>query len=115
MSLKRILIAVPVVAVTAVSSLIVALWAEHARSSELPLPSGQFAVGRTMLHLIDSTSRDSLSPGISAPREWSVWVWYPASENGPTGDEYLVAVDQGEAEEDARSDGAEESLGPLTV
>jgi len=45
----------------------------------LPAPTGPYAVGRTMYDWVDTTRTDPFSPDGQAPRELSVWVWYPAA------------------------------------
>ncbi len=52
----------------------------HERTTELdlPVPSGKFAVGRTILDWVNPEQTDELSP-TKAKREVLVWIWYPAA------------------------------------
>ncbi|MDP5227496.1 MULTISPECIES: hypothetical protein [Arthrobacter] len=43
----------------------------------LPVPSGSFQVGRSLVEWTDSTRTDPLAPQPGTPRELSVWLWYP--------------------------------------
>jgi len=54
------------------------LWLEHKQRVTLPLPTGQFAVGRTTYHWVDSSRTDSLAPIKNQKRELVIWIWYPA-------------------------------------
>lgn len=55
------------------------LWLEHNSSLELPLPTGQFAVGRMSTTWIDSTRVDPFAPDSTEKRALVVWIWYPAT------------------------------------
>jgi predicted dienelactone hydrolase len=59
---------------------LVLLWNEHERVIALPVPTGPFAVGRTMDVWTDSAHADDLAPKRGTPREVVVWIWYPASK-----------------------------------
>ncbi|MFG2044873.1 alpha/beta hydrolase family protein [Dactylosporangium sp. NPDC048998] len=56
----------------------------HTRPVTLPVPTGQYAVGRTTFDWTDSTRTDPIAPQAGNPRELSVWLWYPAPP-GTTG------------------------------
>jgi pimeloyl-ACP methyl ester carboxylesterase len=45
-----------------------------------PAPTGQYAVGRRMVHWVDSTRADPVDP--TRRREIVGWIWYPAAEDG---------------------------------
>jgi hypothetical protein len=44
-------------------------------------PTGTFAVGMTVLHLIDGDRPESLNPTVHGPRELMVEIWYPANRS----------------------------------
>lgn len=46
----------------------------------IPAPTGPHAVGRRLLHWVDSTRREPTDT--SRVRELMVWVWYPAADGG---------------------------------
>src|SRR5262245_5098363 len=48
----------------------IAVWVEHARSLELPRPTGPFPIGRT----------------VDAWEDLSFWIWYPAASAAPADD-----------------------------
>src|SRR3982751_373863 len=47
----------------------------------LPRPTGEFAVGRTILDWKDDAAVDSLAPAPGAKRELLAWIWYPTSRD----------------------------------
>jgi predicted dienelactone hydrolase len=57
-----------------------AFWLELKFAVTLPAPTGDFAVGRTTFHWVDSSRTDSLSPKPYSKRELMVWMWYPAAK-----------------------------------
>jgi len=76
-----------VIAVTLLS-----FWIELQSSETLPIPTGEYVVGRTSFHWVDSSRTDSLSPYPHTKRELVVWIWYPASTTGSGSTvEYLPA------------------------
>lgn len=44
----------------------------------LPRPTGPYRVGRAVFDWTDPSRQDPYAPDAAAPRELSVWVWYPA-------------------------------------
>lgn len=71
---RTFLIGIAIIALTLFS-----FWIEIHSSITLPKPTGQYEVGRTTFHWMDSSRVDSLSPEPYSKRELIVWVWYPAS------------------------------------
>lgn len=55
-------------------------WLELKFEVTLPAPTGDFAVGRTTFHWVDSSRTDSLSAKPHTKRELVVWMWYPATK-----------------------------------
>lgn len=55
-----------------------------AKPPELPAPTGPFGVGRIIVHWQDLSRREVLSSSPKARRELVVWIWYPATANGPS-------------------------------
>lgn len=63
-------------------------WAKNggrpgADSSELPMPSGQYAIGRQAFDWVDEARPGSLSKGSSVHRELMVYIWYSARASSP--------------------------------
>lgn len=78
--------------VLAVGVLLGSLWLEHSFWSELPKPTGPFAVGRVVFDWVDIKTSDDLAPMPRTRRELLVWVWYPAaSDRSALVDEYMSA------------------------
>jgi predicted dienelactone hydrolase len=48
----------------------------------LPQPSGKYAVGTRIVHLVDPVRMETHVAGRQHPREIMVQIWYPASPNG---------------------------------
>lgn len=69
------------VAVAGITALLGALWLDHTRTTMLPVPTGPFAVGRTMYVWSDPVHRDALAPRPAIKREILAWIWYPASSD----------------------------------
>jgi len=44
----------------------------------LPVPTGKYAVGKTVIHLKDQSRRERLSEDTSQPREIMASIWYPS-------------------------------------
>jgi predicted dienelactone hydrolase len=58
----------------------------------LPVPSGDFPVGRASFDWIDESRPDPFAPQPGSKRELTVWIWYPASTNkAATPAEYIPA------------------------
>jgi predicted dienelactone hydrolase len=53
------------------------LW-RHCSDTELPLPTGPFAVGRTTAVWRDESRSDPYAAKPGEKRELAVWIWYPA-------------------------------------
>lgn len=75
---------------------LLSFWLELKSSVPLPTPTGNYEVGRTALHWIDTSRTDSLSPKPYSKRELIVWIWYPASI---TKSDSVVAYDRAEWEQ----------------
>ena len=48
------------------------------KAASLPIPTGDFVVGTSIVHVVDSTRSDFISNSPTAFRELMVQVWYPA-------------------------------------
>jgi dienelactone hydrolase len=85
--------ALVVLLAVAIATLVVTLWVEHGRPVTLPVPTGQFAVGRSIHDWADTTAADTRAPAPGATRELLVWIWYPVAP-GHTGiaDDYVPAA-----------------------
>lgn len=57
---------------------VLAMWVVNQFPTELPQPTGPFAVGRTILTWVDANHRDRLRPTPRDDRELVAWVWYPS-------------------------------------
>lgn len=74
---------------------------EHTIGVTLPVPTGPFAVGRTIYDWRDDKTVDALAPVPGAKRELQVWIWYPAARGQSTpADDYLpgptrMAIERG--------------------
>ena len=55
------------------------LWFDHIRETDLPTPTGPFAVGRTLYLWSDPAHDDLLAPQPGIKRTMIAWVWYPAA------------------------------------
>ena len=70
-------------------ALLGALWLEHRTEATLPMPTGPFAVGRSLYDWLDNNTVDTLAPVPGTKRELLVWIWYPAAEqSGAVADNY---------------------------
>jgi dienelactone hydrolase len=69
------------------------LWLDHGRGTELPTPTGSFAVGRTTYDWRDPAHPDPMAPQPGTERELLAWVWYPAMPPQPSqnADDYMPA------------------------
>jgi predicted dienelactone hydrolase len=77
--IRRIVLAVAVGVPACVGLLLLTLWIEHNLVAELPVPTGPFAVGRTIQDWVDESHTDSLAPVAGTRRELLVWIWYPSA------------------------------------
>ena len=68
-----------------------ALWLEHTTNSTLPIPTGPFAVGRSIYDWTDDGKVDALAPVPGTKRELLVWIWYPAARQSAATEDYLPA------------------------
>lgn len=57
---------------------LLAMWVVDQFPTELPQPTGPFAVGRTILTWVDANHHDELRPTPQDDRELVAWVWYPS-------------------------------------
>ena len=55
------------------------MWLERTSTTELPAPTGPFAVGRAIFEWRDEATVDPLAPEPGTKREVLVWLWYPAT------------------------------------
>lgn len=79
-----------VAGVVGIAALCGALWLEHRTEVTLPVPTGPFAVGRSLYDWTDASTPDTLAPVAGTRRELLVWIWYPSSAGQQTAmDEYL--------------------------
>ena len=46
-------------------------------SAQIPPPTGEYTVGRTLQHWVDSGRDDPVSEVEGASREWMIVIWYP--------------------------------------
>jgi predicted dienelactone hydrolase len=59
----------------------------------LPIPTGHFAVGRTMYTWVNNAETDELAPSPGTKREVVAWIWYPsAAPQSAAPAEYLPAA-----------------------
>jgi hypothetical protein len=59
----------------------------------LPIPTGHFAVGRTMYTWVNNAETDELAPSPGTKREVVAWIWYPSAAPQSTAPaEYLPAA-----------------------
>ncbi len=79
---RRIIAAVVALPIVAVALLLALLWLDHTRPTELPQPTGPFAVGRA------TYAWHSTEPG---ERANYAWVWYPADVQHSAPAEYMPA------------------------
>jgi dienelactone hydrolase len=59
-------------------------WLDHNRDTTLPVPTGEFAVGRTQCLWDDTGHPDPMAPQLGATRELLAWIWYPADPKKPS-------------------------------
>ncbi|KIA64484.1 alpha/beta hydrolase family protein [Nocardia vulneris] len=65
--------------------------ATAAQPGRLPTPTGQFAIGRDVLHLVDPARDDPWTPG--TPRELMVSMYYPAHAGAGAFESYASAAE----------------------
>ncbi len=88
----KIVVAVPLFAVTAIVAFLGLLWLDHFRVTVLPTPTGPFAVGRTQYVWADSAYTDSAAPPSGTETKLLAWIWYPAATPpNQVFDDYLPA------------------------
>jgi predicted dienelactone hydrolase len=76
-----------------VGALLGSLWLERRTEVTLPMPTGSFAVGRSLYDWVDDKTLDALAPVPGTKRELLVWIWYPAAagQSGAVMDDYEPA------------------------
>jgi predicted dienelactone hydrolase len=88
----RILIIIPLAGIAFAAVVLCALWLDHLRSTQLPRPSGPFAVGRTNYVWHDPAHADSMAPQPGISRTLLASIWYPAVKPSRSSyDNYLPA------------------------
>ena len=78
-------------ALSGVAVLPALLWLDHCRETELPKPTGSFAVGRTTYVWSEQAHSAPMSPQPGTGHELLAWIWYPAAPGQPAQmvDDYL--------------------------
>lgn len=66
-------------AVAGIAILLGSLWLDHTRETNLPTPTGPFAVGRTTYVWSDAAHAQLMAPQPGTKRELFAWIWYPAA------------------------------------
>jgi dienelactone hydrolase len=66
------------IAAAGVAALVATLWFDHSRTTELPTPTGSFAVGRATSDWTDEARLNPYAPTPGLKQELPVWIWYPA-------------------------------------
>ena len=66
---------------TGIAALLCLLWLDPRRETTLLLPTGPFAVGRTVEEWDDPGNPELLAPA-PEPRRVVAWIWYPAKKEG---------------------------------
>jgi len=69
---------VGLVFVSAAALIVMGFWADHARGTTLPKPTGPFDVGRLSYFWQDSRHFDTMALKPETRRQLVAWVWYPA-------------------------------------
>jgi hypothetical protein len=69
--------------VVGIAVLLASLWLDHNRATELPAPTGPYAVGRTTYVWSHASTVDSMAPQPNSKRELLAWIWYPAAAQQP--------------------------------
>ena len=88
----KLFAALALLAIIAFITLFTLLRLEHKKETTLPMPTGHFAVGRTMFTWVNNAETDELAPSPGAEREVVTWMWYPAVASTPAARaEYLPA------------------------
>jgi predicted dienelactone hydrolase len=83
MRMIKILGALASLAAIGIAILLAALWVDHKRATNLPTPTGSFAVGRTTCVWTDPSQPELLAPQPGTKRELFGWIWYPAAPRQP--------------------------------
>lgn len=72
-----------------VALLLSAMWTVNRFPTELPRPSGRFAVGRTTLDWISADLPKAAAPMQDGQRELAAWIWYPSRTDSRKTADYL--------------------------
>jgi predicted dienelactone hydrolase len=83
--LKRVLIGCSVVGVFFAAlgiAFVIYLVVAYQRPLALPVPTGPYAVGRTLYDWVDEQRTDPFSERAGEKRELLVWAWFPAGDSG---------------------------------
>lgn len=89
---RRILKGLGLAIVLGIAALLMSMWIERRVELSLPVPTGTFAVGRTIADWVDHASVDTLAPTPGTKREVLVWIWYPAAPGSAPPDDYVPAA-----------------------
>jgi predicted dienelactone hydrolase len=71
-------------------TMLILMSGEHRTALELPAPTGNFAVGRTLYYWTNAAKTDELAPVAGSKREVVVWIWYPAAVSNEPPAEYVL-------------------------
>jgi dienelactone hydrolase len=73
-------------------------WVEMHHDITLPVPTGNYSVGRSNYYWVDSSRTDSLSPKPYTERELVIWVWFPVNK---TNSENVLSYDRADWKKDS--------------
>ncbi|GIH67121.1 hypothetical protein Msi02_79380 [Microbispora siamensis] len=76
---SRVLVGLPLALVVLVAGYLGVVTVRRVLPQDLPAPTGEYGVGRTMREWTDTNRTDTLAPRPGLPRELAVWIWYPTS------------------------------------
>lgn len=77
--IRRLLLWVTILLILGLMAGTAWIWQQHNRPVTLPLPLGQFPVGRVAYDWTDPTRVETLASEPGQKRELTVWIWYPAA------------------------------------
>jgi dienelactone hydrolase len=100
-SVFKVFSASAIFAVLGVTALLGSLWVERRSEITLPVPTGPFAVGRTIYDWTNDAELDNSAP--ETKRELLVWIWYPAAVQSDSAVDDYVPVTVATAVEHLRT------------